>query len=305
MDKEAWTLLSMLNLSCVTLIRVDELEAEDMQLAKVRSSRNSVEYYFTSKASLLRYVLSKNQDSERVTYLDADLYFFSNPTQLDNEIGMSSVAIIEHRFSPNNLRLNKFGRFNAGWLSIRNDVTGYKCIEWWRACCLDWCYDRVEGDRYADQKYFDKMPEMFNATIVANLGANLAPWNIGNSTLSHKDDVLFVDGQPVIFFHFQGLKRLWGPYIESGLSLYHQKLTNIARDYLFLPYIKKWCAAEQRVAVARQQMIESGGNLQTKAKAVKISRSSFVLRSSIVLRSILRNLRYRTIFKFHSPSKRC
>ena len=302
MDMDAWAVLNRLNLPNTILIQLDELEAVDIKLAKARPTRNSVEYYFTSKASLLKYVLSKNKDCERVTYLDADLYFFSNPTQLDNEIGMSSVAIIEHRFSPKNLHLNKFGRFNAGWLSIRNDMVGRQCIDWWRNRCLEWCYDYIESDRYADQKYLDKMPELFNATIVSNIGANLAPWNIGNFNLSYKDESFFVDSQPVIFFHFQGLKRLFGPYIESGLALYHEKLTSISRDYLFIPYMNSWCEAEQRVIEVRQKIIESEKKLQSDIRVTKVSRGSFVLRSSIVLRSILRNLSHRTIFIFRKSN---
>jgi hypothetical protein len=291
-----------LNLPNTILIPLDELEAIDTQLAKVRPTRNLVEYYFTSKASLLKYVLSINKNCERVTYLDADLYFFSDPAPLDDEIASGSVAIIEHRFSPSNESMNKFGRFNAGWISIRNNIMGRQCVEWWRKSCLEWCYDYIEGDLYADQKYLDKMPKLFNATIVSNIGANLAPWNIGNFDLSYKDENLFVDSQPVIFFHFQGLKKLLAPYVESGLALYHQKLTTVSRNYLFIPYMIAWYEAEQRVIEVRKKIFESEKNLHTDIRVAKTSRGSFALRSSIVLRIILRNFRYRTIFTFRKST---
>ncbi len=296
MDKAAWVLLTRLNIPNIILVRRDELEAEDKQLAEVQPTRNTVEYYFTCKASLVRYVLAKNKDCERVTYLDADLFFFSDPKPLDDEIAASSVAVIEHRFSPGNQRLNKFGRFNAGWLSIRNDVTGRQCIEWWRSRCLEWCHDYVDGDRYADQKYLNKMPELFNATVVSNIGANLAPWNIGNYVLSHQGGKIFVDSQPVIFFHFQGVKRLLGPLIESGLASYRQQLASVARDYLFMPYLEKWREADHEVANIRQELVEPGSKPQSGARATKIKRGSLVRRSRILLTSILRNLKYRSLF---------
>ena len=118
MDNDAETLLVQLKIPNVIPIRLAELEKEDKQLAEGKLLRSTVEYYFTSKASLMRYVLAQNPDCERVTYLDADLFFFSEPSKLDNEIAGSSVAVIEHRFSPGNQRLYKFGRFNAGWLSF-------------------------------------------------------------------------------------------------------------------------------------------------------------------------------------------
>ena len=296
MDNDAEVLLLELKIPNVIPIRLAELENEDKQLADVKPTRNTVEYYFTCKASLVRYVLAKNTDCERVTYLDADLFFFSDPSQLDNEIAASSVAVIEHRFSSGNQRLYKYGRFNAGWLSVRNDVTGRHCIEWWRSRCLEWCYDYVEGDRYADQKYMDKFPELFNAAIVSNIGANLAPWNIGNYILTHHGEKLSVDRQPVIFYNFQGVKRLFGPLIESGLASYRQQLASVARDYLYAPYLEKWREAEHEVDKIRHELIRQGGKKQLGVFAPKIKRGSFVRRSRILLTSILRNLKYRTLF---------
>ena len=303
MDNDVGMLLARLTVPNIILVRLDELEAEDKQLADVKPTRNTVEYYFTCKASLVRYVLAKNTDCERVTYLDADLFFFSDPAQLDNEIAASSVAVIEHRFSPGNQRLYKYGRFNAGWLSVRNDATGHCCIEWWRSRCLEWCHDYVDGDRYADQKYMDKFPELFNAAVVSNIGANLAPWNIGNYILTHHDGKIFVDNHPVIFFHFQGVKRLFGSLIESGLASYRQQLTSIARDFLFVPYLEKWHEAEYMVVKVRQELARRGGEKQPGMIAPKIKRGSLVRRSRILLTSILRNLKYRTLFLSSGDSR--
>lgn len=304
MDRDAETLLEQFKIPNVIPIGLAELEKEDKQLADVKLMRSTVEYYFTSKASLIRHVLAKYPDCERVTYLDADLFFFSEPSKLDNEIAGSSVAVIEHRFSPGNQRLYKFGRFNAGWLSVRNDVMGRNCIEWWRSRCLEWCHDYVEGDRYADQKYMDKFPELFNATIVSNIGANLAPWNIGNYTLTHHGKKIFVDGQPVIFYHFQGVKRLVGSLIESGLASYRQQLAIVARDYLFMPYLEKWREAEDQVEKIRQELIQRGGLKQSSVIAVKTKRGTLIRRSRILLTSILRNLKYRTLFLASGYSRR-
>jgi len=208
MDDDAKTILERLRIPNVVLISLVEFEQEDSQLVEVKKLRSTVEYYFTCKASLIKYVLGENPDCERVTYLDSDLFFFSDPIQLDNEIAASSVAVIDHHFSPGNQRLNKYGRFNAGWLSIRNDITGLQCIEWWRSRCLEWCYDYVDNDRYADQKYLEKFPALFNSIIVHNIGANLAPWNIGNYNFTHP-----------YFFIFKVLNVFLG--LSSNLDLLH------------------------------------------------------------------------------------
>jgi hypothetical protein len=296
MDDEVELLITQLGTPNVVPVRLAELETVDKQLAGVKSGRTAVEYYFTCKASLIRYVLARNADGERVTYLDADLFFFSDSSRLDDEIAASSVAVIEHRFTSGNQRLYKYGRFNAGWLSIRNDATGRVCLDWWRSRCLEWCHDYVKGDRYADQKYIDRFPEMFNAAIVGNIGANLAPWNIGNYTLTNQDEKIFVDGQQVIFYHFQGVKRLLGSLVESGLASYRQPLSAVARDCLYLPYLEKWREAEIRVDQIRQDLVRQGELKPMGAIVSKINRGSRVQRTRILMTSILRNLMYKTLF---------
>lgn len=302
MDDDAETLLKQLRIPNVVPISLFEFEKEDRQLANVKQSRSTVEYYFTCKASLIKYVLAKNPNCERVTYLDADLFFFSDPVLLDAEIAKSSVAVIEHRFSANNQRLHKFGKFNAGWLSVRNDNVGLQCVEWWRSKCLEWCYDEVECDRYADQKYLDKFPALFNSTVVQNIGANLAPWNLGNYDLTQKNEKIFVDGEPVIFFHFQGVKRLYGSIVESGLGLYRQELSSVARNNLFVPYLEKWCESEIKVNNIRQTLSHQSSKKKKSIISKRIKRGSFLSRSRILLISILRNIRYKTLFIFHCRS---
>jgi hypothetical protein len=303
MDDEVELFLTQLGTPNVVPVRLADLETGDKQLADVKSARSTVEYYFTCKASLIKYVFARTADGERVTYLDADLFFFSDPSGLDGEIAASSVAVIEHRFTPGNQRLYKYGRFNAGWLSIRNDATGRECMDWWRSRCLEWCHDYVKGDRYADQKYIDRFPEMFNAAIVGNIGANLAPWNIGNYTLTNQDEKIFVDGQQVIFYHFQGVKRLLGSLVESGLASYRQPLSAVARDCLYLPYLEKWREAGLRVEFIRHDLMRRGDAGRSGAMASKTKRGSRIQRSRILMTSILRNLKYRTLFLSSGSSR--
>lgn len=298
MDEDAEILLEQLKIPNVIPISLVEFEKEDPQLASVKNSRSTVEYYFTCKASLIKYVLSKNPDCERVSYLDADLFFFSDPSKLDKEIADSSVAVIEHRFSSGNQRLYKYGRFNAGWLSVRNDNTGLECVDWWRRHCLEWCYDYVENERYADQKYLDRFPDLFKSLVVKNIGANLAPWNIGNYSFTYNEKRIFVDGEPVVFYHFQGVKRLFGTVVESGLASYRQQLSDIARNNLYVPYMEKWCKAEIKVNKVRQELNNKAYSNHKLTVNQKVKRGSFFRRLRIVLTSILRNLRYRTLFVF-------
>ena len=116
-----------------------------------------------------------------MTYLDGDLFFFASPETIYAELQDAAVAIIPHRYAARIGRLRKFGTYNVGWVGARNDSDGTAVIKWWREKCIEWCHDIVDGDRFADQGYLDSFPRLFSRVrIIDNIGANLAPWNIGN-----------------------------------------------------------------------------------------------------------------------------
>src|SRR4051794_28739400 len=71
----------------VRLISLEEFEQGDEELTRARSNRSLVDYYFTCPPSLVRFVLLRAEPQDSVTYLDADLYFFSDPKPLYDELG--------------------------------------------------------------------------------------------------------------------------------------------------------------------------------------------------------------------------
>ncbi len=153
--------------------------------------------------------MNSNPEIDFITYLDADLFFFADPKPIFEEIGDRSIAIIGHRYPPQLHHLLEFGIYNVGWLSFRRDENGLACLQRWRQQCLEWCYDRAEEGRYADQKYLDDWPESFQSVVVLrHKGANLAPWNLANYRIHRAQDRVWVDDDPLIFYHFQGFTQL-------------------------------------------------------------------------------------------------
>jgi hypothetical protein len=216
----------------------EEFTRGDDQLLATRKNRTLIEYYFTCSPSLPLYVLNNYPKIDQITYLDADLYFFNSPELVFAEIGSASVAIIPHRF-PSALRyLETMGIYNVGWLTFKRDMEGISCLQRWRNQCLEWCYDRIEGTRYADQGYLNDWPETYrNLTIIQQKGANLAPWSVSGYRLSFREDCIWVDDDPLIFYHFQSLSCL-----QHGI--YNPNLYNKARipwlikTKIYAPYIK-------------------------------------------------------------------
>ncbi len=237
-DEETFAYLKRAALPDLVAIPSSALEAHDPQFAAARAGRTLLEYYFTSTPCWIRFVLDRFPEVELITYLDADLRFFASSEPAFAELGGDSVAIVEHRFLPHLRHLDAFGRFNVGWLSFRRDLAGLACLNWWRERCIEWCYDRVEPERMGDQKYLDRFPRLFDKVkILGHKGVDAAPWNLDVARVRSDGSAVWVDGQELICFHFQGLKHLAGSLYESGLRSYGVEMVPVLRRHVFEPYL--------------------------------------------------------------------
>jgi hypothetical protein len=197
----------------------------------------------------------------RLTYLDADLLFFADPKPIFDEMGDASIALIEHRFPGRLADLAKYGRFNVGWLTFRNDSTSMACLGEWRRQCIEWCYDRLEGDRFADQKYLDLWPTRFAGVhVVRHKGANLAPWNLDRFEIAEKDDSLTVGGDPLLFFHAHGFQPATPSRVrELNVEKYGASATPLITRVVFDRYERALLEAAAEVEQPRDPALQGGG----------------------------------------------
>lgn len=222
----------------ILAIGAQELMDADPEFAQCRDNRSQIEWYFTATSSFVNYLFGKYGKLRRLTYLDADLYFYSSPEFLHFEAENASVQIIEHRFGEGLESLLKYGRFNVGWITFTSSTEeGRAVASDYRADCIEWCYDRVEGDRFGDQKYLDRWPERYpNCCISLIKGANVGPWNLSRWTVRNFGRDLFIDEDRLIFYHFQGIKRDESGQYATGQS---RGDFGIYYDLLYAPYLKE------------------------------------------------------------------
>ena len=204
------------------------------------------EYCWTLSPCLPWYLLQQNPDIDSITYLDADLYFFSSLQPMFDEIGDASVVIIEHRFPPERKNLEINGRFCVEWVGFSRDEQGMACLARWREQCIEWCFHRLEEDRMGDQKYLDQWPGRFSRLhILRHLGAGVAPWNYSQYSFGQDGQgSISVNGAPLIFYHFHqfqllsngGFDRLSATYRALGheptpvYEAYETALIDVLRD---------------------------------------------------------------------------
>ena len=238
MDDESYNILSSQNYPNAILAKYSDMEAQHPELLVAKNNRSLVEYFYTCSSATCVYALENIEEIDSITYLDADLYFFSNPQSVFDEIGNSSIGIIEHKFSKLTQRNTIYGIYNVGWITFKNDEEGKKCLYDWNTNCIEWCYQKLEDGKYADQKYLDQWPKNYkNLCVIKNKGANLAIWNINNYKLHKKEDQIYVDEDKLVFYHFANFKQIEKNIFKTDLSRVFYKTKGIIKEDIYIPYI--------------------------------------------------------------------
>jgi hypothetical protein len=239
LDEAAAVVLLARGESDLRVVRLSQLESGDGQLAEAKNNRSRVEYYFTLSPCWPLWLLTGNPAMASVTYLDADLFFFASPRSIADEVvaAGASVGIAAHGYPPALSSLEKWGRFNVGVQHFRNDERGRCVLADWRQRCLEWCHDRVEGERFADQKYLDVWPIRFGAAvhIYRNPGINAAPWNWSSHGWTRTVGPPEVAGSALVVFHFAKFRSLCNGLWDSG-QLEFAVMPRWLREQIYEPY---------------------------------------------------------------------
>jgi len=246
LDDEIGAVLNVEAPGRLRVLPLAELLKADPALAAVQSGRTRAEFIFTLTPCFTRYLLRGNAELELITYLDADLFFMSDPSGLRAELGNGSILMVEHRFPGWHNDSARYGRFNVGVLVFRNDDRGRACLDWWRERCLESCALTADGQHYGDQKYLDEWPTRFSRVVISqNPGLNVAPWNWARHHFELLPEGVRVDGKPLVVFHFAQFRLVGGRWFDSG-QLEYGIMPFSLRSRIYGAY---W--AELEVAVAK------------------------------------------------------
>jgi hypothetical protein len=249
-DDFAYQLLTQLKLEKATLVALTQFE--DDELLQIKTERTRKEYCWTCTPSVLLYVLNAAPQVNEITYLDADLMFFASPEPIFAEAKDASIILTEHRYIPELAdQAMTRGIYNVQFLMFRRDTAGLEALKWWRDRCNEWCFDKIEPDRFGDQKYLDDWTERFqNVHVVQHLGAGLAPWNASQYDLVKKSSQLYVESDALIFYHFHavGIYRFNFGYLRGGYPITAQ-----LRNWIYRPYFQEIARAHQRLAAVYPQ----------------------------------------------------
>jgi hypothetical protein len=208
---------------------------EDEELRATRTTRSLREFYWTCTPGWMEFVLTKGP-VDSVAYIDADLRFFADPEPVFEEIGDNSLAITPHDFPSRLKHMEGNGKYNVGLVYARKDADGLACIQEWKRLCLNWCYLRHEPQHpewFCDQKYWHQLERQWHVHAIQHPGANRAPWNAENRHWTIQGEQLYVDGQPLLWWHYHGFE---GPHIFYPSTYI---VSAMQRRYVYEPYLEE------------------------------------------------------------------
>lgn len=247
-DSLTFEVLGKLKLSNATI--VSQKEFENQALLSIKETRTKAEYCWTSTSSVIFYVLN-TFDVHSCTYIDADLYFYSSPQVLLDEIPENkSVLITEHRYSrfAQIFEQKRAGRFCVQFITFYNTTKSRYILKKWIGQCIEWCFNRYEDGKFGDQKYLDSWPiEYPEVHILHNMGGGIAPWNVMQYDFSFEKDKIIghrnrsKDGFEVIFFHFHFVRLMADGIADLGWNRLSKKVT----EGFYIPYINEMIIKEQ------------------------------------------------------------
>lgn len=201
------------------------------EIKRVKNERKRNEYCWTCGSNITYYFMSKYQ-TDSMTYVDADMMFFSSPYKVFEELKPYSVGLSSH-FADTEL----YGKFCVQFCYFKNDEKGMKALTWWKDSCLEWCYDRYEDGKFGDQRYLDMMPEKFEGVHeIENRGVGVAKWNmLQYKFLSNHHIVYQGVGYNVCFYHFHAVAV---DYKDGNIYIASKKdvIPQTVIDFMFKPY---------------------------------------------------------------------
>ncbi len=232
------------------LIPISLKEFESEELLRVKKTRTRGEYCWTCSSHAIAYIIDNYE--EVCTYIDADMYFYDNPKKVLDEMfaQKSDTQIIEQRFDNRIISremMRRSGKYCVEFNTFNKNKNSRGILQWWQDRCIESCTVSADGKVFGDQKYLDDWLERFEGvSVVKNIGAGVAPWNIVSYDLivANGDNIELLykpTGQRgrLVFYHFHNVSFIDNGHVNievySRANNTSEKLVNT----IYIPYLRK------------------------------------------------------------------
>lgn len=193
------------------IITIDQLGIDDFDEFVFRY--NILELNTAVKPFAFRHLMDE-LGYQKVVYFDPDIRIYNSLDSVFDTLKNFQIVLTPHLTAPllddrrpDETDILKAGTYNLGFIALRDGEDARHMLSWWSAHLRQHCLVDVARGIFVDQKWIDLVPGFFQSVkIERNPGWNVAYWNMLNRTMTRADDGYQVNGEPLMFFHFSGIR---------------------------------------------------------------------------------------------------
>jgi hypothetical protein len=240
-DDIAYNVLEKLHYNNIKIYHSSDFETVELLRFKASKIKRH-EYYWACNPFLTRKILLE-QSVDFISSCDCDLMFFQSPEIIFEELGEADVLIQPNNFSYQfENDFTRVGYYCTSFQCFRKNSNSIKILNWWHKRTMEWCSSDFEDGKFGEQKYLDDWRIRFKKVReIANVGTNLAPWNIQKFDLSGKNSEILINGKyPLVYYHYHSFRMNLSnyKYIISGDRDNNYEIPLEASKFIYKPYIE-------------------------------------------------------------------
>jgi len=198
-------------LSDFNLLEVDKIGIDGFE--EMCDRYDITELNTAIKPFYIDYFFKSRIDIDAVIYFDPDIEIFDKLTGLEEGLATNNVILTPHFFTPifdkktrTEQQMFVNGIYNLGFLAVSRSEETDRFIHWWMTKLKTECFMDIQNGMFVDQLYCNMVPLYFEGVKIDKYpGYNISYWNLHERNFTFENGKYFVNGQPLIFYHFSGI----------------------------------------------------------------------------------------------------
>lgn len=192
-----------------------------------------VELLTSVKPFYFEWLMNRNPEMENIVYFDPDIMVLRSLDTMAVQLKQYDILLtphmttpIEDNLLPKELHVKQTGIYNLGFLAIHRTDNSMAMLHWWQRRLRDLCLIELSRGLFVDQLWMDLVPVYFDKVLIdKNPGYNMAHWNLHERRLVKNPDGYYVNGRPLVFYHFSH----YSPSHPGEIAAYHTRFSFATR----------------------------------------------------------------------------
>ena len=207
------------------IVEVDVLKIEGFD--SMVKKYTIVELLTSAKPFYFSWLFNIYPDVQSIVYFDPDIMVFQPLSRLEESLEAFDIILTPHytaaindHYLPTELHVMQTGVFNLGFIAVRRSENSFNMLAWWQSRLKDQCLIDLSRGLFVDQLWANLMPAYFDKVLIEkHPGYNTAHWNLHERMLCITNDAYFVNGQPLMFYHFSH----YSPVHPESIAGHHNR----------------------------------------------------------------------------------